>query len=648
MCDKHVIIVGAGVAGLSAARHLLAAGLAPEHLIVLEASGRYGGRVHTLTHSTPTGGTDILELGATWLHGSIGNPLYDFAAAAGLLRGAQGTNEFNGVPRPDDCPDAHGPVAAGFKDFWSDQDDERPPCYVRPGGVVVRSRHITSAMRAARALLRDAHRLRGDAEAAALRTSVRDYLVQHWAEATADAAAGVAGGPALFSALLEMRHQGECSYTGSASLAEVALAWYGQYAELDGVNTPPPRGFMSIVDALAQPVLAAGVLTLDHPVERVAMVSRGRGASGSAYAVHCADGSMFIAPVVICTVSVGVLQHWTAEASVPRAPVFDPPLPAWKAAAIARLRLGRVEKVHLQYNAFWWRGVGATAEGGTQDADAADQLRKPAGGFVFLWDAHLVNPAAAGTPSPAREVAAPEAPFPGYQPWMAKVFGAYEDREPVDLAAPRLTFWFLGDAAAATDPGPGAGPLTRVGGGPAPESGAGSRGELPDGMTDDHLGDALTMLLEYFLLKAASAPADSGERCDPAVCAGVVSLAPPRPQRVIRSRWGSNPLFRGSYSFIPLGASPADIEALAAPVLAVSSIAAKEACAATDTAGSAASAVAPPLAPPARSHDDGASPLPALLFAGEGTHATFYSTTHGAFESGAREGARAMHLLAGR
>jgi hypothetical protein len=300
----------------------------------------------------------------------------------------------------------------------------------------------------------------------------------------------------------------------------VALAWYGQYAELDGVNTPPPSGFMSIVGALAQPVLAAGVLTLDHPVERVALEASGRGAAGSAYAVHCADGSVFIAPVVICTVSVGVQQHWTAEAPVPRAHVFDPPLPAWKGAAIARLRLGRVEKVHLQYDAFWWRGFGATAEGGTQDADAAAQLRKPAGGFVFLWDAHLVQPAAAGTASPARKVAAAGAPFPGYQPWMAKVFGAYEDREPVDLAAPRLTFWFLGDAAAATDPGPG--PCTSAGGGADPESGAGSRGALPDGMTDDQLGDALTTLQEYFLLKAPSAAADSGERCDPAVCAGVV------------------------------------------------------------------------------------------------------------------------------
>jgi hypothetical protein len=47
-----------------------------------------------------------LELGATWLHGSIGNPLYEFAAAAGLFRGAQGTTEFNGMPRPDDSMDS--------------------------------------------------------------------------------------------------------------------------------------------------------------------------------------------------------------------------------------------------------------------------------------------------------------------------------------------------------------------------------------------------------------------------------------------------------------------------------------------------------------------------------------------------------------
>ncbi|MDT9000970.1 FAD-dependent oxidoreductase [Paucibacter sp. APW11] len=63
-----VCIVGAGLAGLAAARQLHSAG---HQVTVLEARTRIGGRVHTSTHwpGLP------LDLGATWIHGVQGNPL---------------------------------------------------------------------------------------------------------------------------------------------------------------------------------------------------------------------------------------------------------------------------------------------------------------------------------------------------------------------------------------------------------------------------------------------------------------------------------------------------------------------------------------------------------------------------------------------
>src|SRR3954466_2806714 len=58
-----VLVLGAGVAGLSAARALAAQGV---HVAVLEARGRVGGRVHTLRGE---GWPHPIELGAEFLHG---------------------------------------------------------------------------------------------------------------------------------------------------------------------------------------------------------------------------------------------------------------------------------------------------------------------------------------------------------------------------------------------------------------------------------------------------------------------------------------------------------------------------------------------------------------------------------------------------
>lgn len=72
----RVIVIGAGVAGLSAARDLAAAGAS---VIVLEARDRIGGRVHTDT----SWGLPV-EMGAAWVHALKGNPVVPLTQQAGL------------------------------------------------------------------------------------------------------------------------------------------------------------------------------------------------------------------------------------------------------------------------------------------------------------------------------------------------------------------------------------------------------------------------------------------------------------------------------------------------------------------------------------------------------------------------------------
>lgn len=72
----HVAVVGAGIAGLAAARDLVDAGV---RVTVIEARGRLGGRIHT-DHSFGM----PLDLGASYIHGVEGNPVCTLAQRLGL------------------------------------------------------------------------------------------------------------------------------------------------------------------------------------------------------------------------------------------------------------------------------------------------------------------------------------------------------------------------------------------------------------------------------------------------------------------------------------------------------------------------------------------------------------------------------------
>lgn len=91
-----VIVIGAGVSGLAAARHLMDAGC---EVIVLEARDRLGGRLHTdRSLGTP------VEMGANWIHGTEKNPVSALAKAVGAKTFTTDSDDKMEVFRPGGKP----------------------------------------------------------------------------------------------------------------------------------------------------------------------------------------------------------------------------------------------------------------------------------------------------------------------------------------------------------------------------------------------------------------------------------------------------------------------------------------------------------------------------------------------------------------
>jgi monoamine oxidase len=288
---QRVLVLGAGLAGLAAARTLTDRGL---RVTVLEGRDRIGGRCWT---------RDGLDFGAHWIHGTEGNPLTNAARKLSLpIMFVGGDSSYSG----------------GWEHLVLVGED---------------GRHLSPDEKLQTILLADSvrdkldslrrQRLASNAGDISMRAALQDVLTDE--DLTDEERRAVEWHIALTA-------RDDCG----ADDPSLSLLWWDEGYEVYGYGDSVfAEGFGALTDALADGL----DIRVEHEVRTVEYGPPGVTVSTSA--------GRFDADAAIITCPLGVLKAERVE--------FAPRLPAEKQQAVARLGMGHLAKVVLRYDAPFWR-----------------------------------------------------------------------------------------------------------------------------------------------------------------------------------------------------------------------------------------------------------------------------------------------------
>nr|XP_009922891.1 PREDICTED: spermine oxidase isoform X3 [Haliaeetus albicilla] len=300
--QPRIVVIGAGLAGLSAAKALLESGFTD--VTILEATDRIGGRVQSvkLGHAT-------FELGATWIHGSHGNPVYHLAEDNGLLEettdGERSVGRIslyskngvayhltnNGQRIPKD-------VVEEFSDLYNEVYNLTQEFFQRGKPVNAESQNSVGVF-------------------------TRD-VVRKRVKADPDDTEAV---KRLKLAMIQQYLKVESCESSSHSMDEVSLSEFGEWTEIPGAHHIIPCGFIKIVEILARSI-PESVIQLRKPVK-------------------CIHWNQSVSKEIERVADHNILKKRHES-------LFHPRLPEEKVMAIEKLGINTTDKIFLEFEEPFW------------------------------------------------------------------------------------------------------------------------------------------------------------------------------------------------------------------------------------------------------------------------------------------------------
>ncbi|KAK7382971.1 hypothetical protein VNO78_28636 [Psophocarpus tetragonolobus] len=347
---KGVIVIGAGPAGLTAARHLQRQGFP---VTVLEARSRIGGRVFT-DHSSLSVPVD---LGASIITGVEADVATERRPDPSSLICAQLGLELTVLNS--DCP-LYDTVTGQKVPADMDEALEAEYNSLIDDMVLVVAQKGEQAMRMSlEEGLEYALKIRRMARSESSEETEQNNSADVPFDSKRDSTVEKKLDEEILSSQ-ERRvmdwHFAHLEYGCAALLKDVSLPYWNQddvYGGFGGAHCMIKGGYSSVVESLGEGL----TVHLNHVVTNVSYGIKEPGQSNKVK-VSTSNGSEFIGDAVLVTVPLGCLKAETIQ--------FSPALPPWKYSSVQRLGFGVLNKVALEFPSVFWDDAvdyfGATAE----------------------------------------------------------------------------------------------------------------------------------------------------------------------------------------------------------------------------------------------------------------------------------------------